>query len=502
MLVHTSGSTGKPKPMWVEKKRMAHSARTTCAFLGLKRGDTALLCLSLNYIAGKMMAVRAIEWGLNLVCVEPSGHPLSTINVELSSQELKGVKGSQKPLASGANNLSSESPSLREGLGVGSSSTCQLVNSSTKSSNLSTCQLVNSSTKITFAAMTPMQVYNTLQVAEERERLMQIKHLIIGGGAIDEALEAELRHFPNAVWSTYGMTETLSHIALRRINRASPCPSEGKASPPALSLERELKTSPNTTTLFRSEGVKEWRSVDVCLASKSVPPFSKGRLGGDCESFNAPRSTLNVKCPSPSVSPFPRGSIVCLASNPSSPNSHPSSNLSSSGVHPTPPPSEGSGEVSIPPSFGGDGGGYYTPFPDVSVSLNGEGCLVIDAPGVCAQRLVTNDCAELHPDGRRFRIIGRKDNVINSGGIKIHAEEVEQMLRPHLGMPFIITKATDPKFGEVVALVYEEGSCGESIQSICQSVLPKYWQPRRYLPVEQILLTETGKPRRDISLYL
>ena len=167
-------------------------------------------------------------------------------------------------------------------------------------------------------------------------------------------------------------------------------------------------------------------------------------------------------------------------------------------MHPTPPPLEGSGEVF---SFGGDGGGYYTPFPDVSVSLNGEGCLVIDAPGVCAQRLVTNDCAELHPDGRRFRIIGRKDNVINSGGIKIHAEEVEQMLRPHLGMPFIITKATDPKFGEVVALVYEHCAHGESIQSICQSVLPKYWQPRRYLPVERILITETGKPRRDISLY-
>jgi ATP-dependent Lon protease len=105
-------------------------------------------------------------------------------------------------------------------------------------------------------------------------------------------------------------------------------------------------------------------------------------------------------------------------------------------------------------------------------------------------------------DGRRFRIIGRKDNVINSGGIKIHAEEVEQMLRPHLSMPFIITKATDPKFGEVVALVYEEDSCGESIQSICQSVLPKYWQPRRYLPVAHILTTETGKPRRDISLYI
>ena len=368
MLVHTSGSTGKPKPMWVEKKRMAHSARTTCRFLGLKRGDTALLCLSLDYIAGKMMAVRAIEWGLNLICVEPSGHPLSTINVE----RLTINEGS----------LSEPPPRGRQ------------------------------EGAFSFAAMTPMQVYNTLQVPEERERLMQVKHLIIGGGAIDEALEAELRLFPNAVWSTYGMTETLSHIALRRINGTSPSP----------------------TTLLRSVGVKECRSVDNSLASNS-----------------------------------------------SSPNSHPSS---------------------IPPSFGGDGGGYYTPFPDVHVSLNGDGCLVIDALGVCAETLVTNDCAQLHPDGRRFRIVGRKDNVINSGGIKIHAEEVELLLRSHLSMPFIITKTTDPKFGEVVALVYEDDFLGASVQSICQAVLPKYWQPRRYLPVAHILMTETGKPRRDISLYL
>ena len=106
--------------------------------------------------------------------------------------------------------------------------------------------------------MTPMQVYNTLQVAEERERLMQIKHLIIGGGAIDEALEAELRHFPNAVWSTYGMTETLSHIALRRINRASPSPSEGKASPPALSLERVLNTKANCAPSWKGGGRGGW----------------------------------------------------------------------------------------------------------------------------------------------------------------------------------------------------------------------------------------------------
>ena len=444
MLVHTSGSTGKPKPMWVEKKRMAHSARTTCAFLGLKRGDTALLCLSLNYIAGKMMAVRAIEWGLNLVCVEPSGHPLSTINVErLTINE-----------ACSSETINVERLTINEACSSETFNVERLTINEACSSEPPPRGRQEGA--LTFAAMTPMQVYNTLQVAEERERLMQIKHLIIGGGAIDEALEAELRHFPNAVWSTYGMTETLSHIALRRIN------------------------SPSPTTLLRSEGVKECRSVDnSILRSSGVQEFRS--------SDNTLASNPSSQDPHPSSNFRSEGVKECRssddtqASNPSSPNPHPSS---------------------IPPSFGGDGGGYYTPFPDVSVSLNGEGCLVIDAPGVCAQRLVTNDCAELHPDGRRFRIIGRKDNVINSGGIKIHAEEVEQMLRPHLSMPFIITKATDPKFGEVVALVYEEGlSCGQSIQSICQSVLPKYWQPRRYLPVEQILITETGKPRRDISLY-
>ena len=157
MVVVRSGSTGKPKPMMVEKKRMLNSARITCDFLGLKPGDSALLCMSLDYIAGKMVVVRSIERHLHLISVCPSGHPLKDVNEE-----------------------------------------------------------------ITFAAMVPMQVYNTLQVPEERARLCRIRHLIIGGGAIDEALEQKLKALPGniAIWSTYGMTETLSHIALRRINGA------------------------------------------------------------------------------------------------------------------------------------------------------------------------------------------------------------------------------------------------------------------------------------------
>ena len=57
--VQTSGSTGAPKPMLVEKRRMLNSARITCDFLGLREGDTALLCMSLDYIAGKMMVAHA-----------------------------------------------------------------------------------------------------------------------------------------------------------------------------------------------------------------------------------------------------------------------------------------------------------------------------------------------------------------------------------------------------------------------------------------------------------
>src|SRR5574344_2222482 len=85
VLVHTSGSTGKPKPMWVEKQRMQASARITCDFLGLQSGDTALLCMPLDYIAGKMVVVRSLVCHLRLLEVAPSGHPLRTFFGPISS---------------------------------------------------------------------------------------------------------------------------------------------------------------------------------------------------------------------------------------------------------------------------------------------------------------------------------------------------------------------------------------------------------------------------------
>ncbi|WP_018464689.1 AMP-binding protein [Segatella paludivivens] len=304
ILVHTSGSTGKPKPMYVDKKRMLNSARITCDFLGLRSGDMAFLCMSLDYIAGKMLVVRSIERKLNLVSVTPSGHPLKDIS------------------------LSFDKPSL--------------------------------------AAMVPLQVYNSLNVAAEAEKLRSFTHLIIGGGAIDDELAEALRSFPNNVWSTYGMTETLSHIALRRLN---------------------------------GDHASEW----------------------------------------------------------------------------------------------------YTPFDRVKVSQNEVGCLVIDAPLVHDGKLVTNDIVEIK--NGQFRILGRKDNVICSGGIKIQMEEVERALRPYIESPFMITKRSDKKFGEIVVLITENNNIAE-VKAICKRVLPKYWCPHDYLHVESIPLTETGKPARAEALSL
>jgi O-succinylbenzoic acid--CoA ligase len=136
---------------------------------------------------------------------------------------------------------------------------------------------------------------------------------------------------------------------------------------------------------------------------------------------------------------------------------------------------------------------WYTPFAGVTLSQAADGCLVIDAPLVCDGQLITNDIAELANDGR-FKIIGRKDNVICSGGLKIQAEEVERLLRTHLLEPYIVTKRRDGKFGEVVVLLTEGDTA--AAKTICEHVLPKYWQPRVYVHTDQIPLTATGKPAR------
>ncbi len=153
LTLHTSGSTGEPKPFEAEKVRMWHSAETTLQALGLQQGNTALLCLPLQFVAGQMMLVRAMAGGLQTLLRTPSLHPYAGLH---------------------------EAPD--------------------------------------FAALTPAQVAETLRVPHERSLLRRTLCLIIGGGALPPAVEEAVRTFPHPIFSTYGMTETLSHIALRRLN--------------------------------------------------------------------------------------------------------------------------------------------------------------------------------------------------------------------------------------------------------------------------------------------
>ena len=152
--VQTSGSTGTPKIFHIKKEKMRNSAKMTCDILELQRGDSALLCLPVEYISGKMMVVRAIERELVLTVKTPSAAPLEDLNEEIN-----------------------------------------------------------------FCALSPLQVENSLQ------KLHFFQNIIIGGAAVSETLKnkihsalksSEGQNTPK-IFETYGMSETLSHIALKEI---------------------------------------------------------------------------------------------------------------------------------------------------------------------------------------------------------------------------------------------------------------------------------------------
>lgn len=295
--VTTSGSTGQPKTLQAEKSRMVASAVRTCDFLGVKQGDRALLCMNLKYIGAKMMVVRAMVRGLDLVVVPVTGHPMSHVHGGID-----------------------------------------------------------------FAALVPMQLYNTLGDAEETEKLSDVRNIIIGGGAVSNELESRIDALKGRVYSTYGMTETLSHIAMRRLGK--------------------------------------------------------------------------------------------------------------------------------------DGERCYRPLEGVTLTLSADNTLVIDAPEICPVRLVTNDIAQLHADGS-FTIMGRLDNVINSGGIKIMPEQIEMSLQQHLDCPLAVTSVPDDKFGEAVTLLVGRPWAEEKALAQAIGALPSWHRPKHIFRVESIPQTPNGKTARS-----
>jgi len=152
--VQTSGTTGTPKQMNLFKSKMKISANKTAVYFKFEAGQKVLLALPATYIAAKMMIVRALEHGLNLICVEPKISFLANLN-----------------------------------------------------DNIYFCPLV------------PMQAHKAITNKASLKKIQNIKHVLLGGATVGKQLLNVIQKQPNKYYHSYGMTETISHIALRTLNQ-------------------------------------------------------------------------------------------------------------------------------------------------------------------------------------------------------------------------------------------------------------------------------------------
>lgn len=297
MRVFTSGTTGKPKEMVFAKEQFISSAMATIKFLGLREGERALLSLSPDYIAGKMMIVRSILGKLELYVRTPGANPL---------------------LAAGQS--------------------------------------------FDFVALVPLQVYEAVRNPQSFENLKKIRNLIIGGGNLEGATERVLSGLDQAVFHTYGMTETLSHVAMRSL----------------------------------------------------APRLEK----------------------------------------------------------------------------------YYQALPGISFRQDKRGCLVVNAPSLLKEPIVTNDVVELR-DAYSFRYLGRYDNVINSGGVKLFPEEIEKKLEALILFPYYISAEKDERLGQKVVLKIEHVKPLPGLETKMKQVLGKYEYPKKIYYCSRFARTLSGKVVRE-----
>lgn len=302
MYIQSSGSTGEPKRIAHRKEYMINSAKATMNALHISNRSVFYLALSPLHIGGMMMIVRTLISGGQLFYAEPSVHP------------------------------SAHKPEY-----------------------------------IDLLALSPNQAYHLLiESADMRDDYFAgIKHVIIGGGAVKPALIQAMQRMKTSFYETFGMTETISHIALKKLN---------------------------------------------------------GEKG--------PESCFTVT-------------------------------------------------------------------GNTRVHCNDQSCLIVDAPDLGIKDLLTQDEINLI-DEQQFEWLGRKGNVINSGGIKIHAEVLERLISAHLKLPFFIHREADEKLGErVIILIENNGQAEAEINLLLNRIdLPKFWKPRQIYFLTAFLYTNNGKLKR------
>ena len=135
--------------------------------------------------------------------------------------------------------------------------------------------------------------------------------------------------------------------------------------------------------------------------------------------------------------------------------------------------------------------------PHVNISQDERECLVIDAPLVSDERLFTNDLVKIINE-HQFVLLGRIDNVVNSGGVKLIPEKIEEKLSPFINERFFVGGIPDAVLGEKLVLVIE-GEKKELAETIFQT-LDKYEKPKAVFFVPNFEVTESGKIKRKAIL--
>lgn len=145
----------------------------------------------------------------------------------------------------------------------------------------------------------------------------------------------------------------------------------------------------------------------------------------------------------------------------------------------------------------------YEVLTGVEVSTDSRGCLTITAPALTNQTLVTNDVVRI-ADSRHFEWIGRADNVINSGGVKIFPEQVEKKLFPHIHRRYFVAGQPDDALGERVVLFIEgeplQAEEQQQLKHLFPTILQRYETPRQLVAIPHFLLSDAGKVQKRATL--
>ena len=140
----------------------------------------------------------------------------------------------------------------------------------------------------------------------------------------------------------------------------------------------------------------------------------------------------------------------------------------------------------------------YNTLPGVIINIDKRNCLTIDT-NYLKEPIITNDVVEIISE-TSFEWLGRHDNIINSGGLKLHPEQLEQSLSNHWASPFFFYGTPHNTLGQQLVLVVPNTTDVKALIKVVKRALPKLQQPKEIWLVNAFTTTETGKINREVSV--